>query len=351
MKITIYGKLDPTEQAIGGQLDKTKIIVSAMNQFADETISFCNLYKRNSLLSLIRTAREIIKSDKNICIVSYRGIIIFTVLFQVLSKIKKSEYYCIVVGNIEAEQLAKHGRIFNWFCSLNGVFFESKLMCQKFKSAGCYNSFYFPNCRKIKTRQTKHIPKEQIPIKFCTYSRVAEEKGILDAIIAVKEVNRLYQSTVCLLDIYGPVEVRFKEKLAKAIDEEDYIKLCGPLDSDEANDVLENYTALLFPTHHKGEGVPGCVLIALESGLPIIATNINSNPETIDNGRTGFLYDENDSEKLIQIIREAIENPQILWEMRKSCRESVYRFDIQYNIVNLMKILGIPKKKLEQSEA
>lgn len=341
MKICIYGKVDESHISVGGQLDKTEVIVSSLqSKLGAKQFTFCNLYKKNTILAALKTMKFFILNDRNICVASYRGIIFFTIIFHILGKFKRSKNYCIVVGNIEVEQLTRHPLILKWFQKLHGIFLESNLLKNNFKKTGCNNVFYFPNCKRIKHSTVPFIPSTSLPLKFCTYSRVTRDKGILDAIEAIKSVNELFGDTVCQLDIYGPVDQEFYCDLCSAADNLN-IKIRGELSNRDANGILEHYIAMLFPTHHKGEGVSGCVINALESGLPIIATDINSNPEVIEHGKCGYIYQENNKNKLISIIEQIIVNPQEIINMRHQCLNRARDFDIDYNINQLLQELNL----------
>lgn len=49
------------------------------------------------------------------------------------------------------------------------------------------------------------IPESE-PLPLCTFSRVMKEKGIEDAVNAVKSVNKYFGRVVYTLDIYGQVD-------------------------------------------------------------------------------------------------------------------------------------------------
>lgn len=99
-----------------------------------------------------------------------------------------------------------------------------------------------------------------------------KEKGIEDAINAVKTVNKEAGRIVYTLDIYGQVDSRqtqWFENLKNTFP--DYIKYRGLIDYDKSVDVLKNYCVLLFPTHFYTEGIPGTILDAYAAGIPVIS--------------------------------------------------------------------------------
>lgn len=63
----------------------------------------------------------------------------------------------------------------------------------------------------------------------------------------------------------------------------------GLLQPEEVIPTLQEYDALIFPSHYVGEGCPGILVKALSAGLPIIASDWKYNSEFVTNGLNGFL--------------------------------------------------------------
>ena len=53
---------------------------------------------------------------------------------------------------------------------------------------------------------------------------------------------------------------------------------------------------LCLPSH--GEGTPNCVMEALASGIPVVATRVGGIPNIVEDQRTGFLVDKGDVQGL-----------------------------------------------------
>ena len=58
---------------------------------------------------------------------------------------------------------------------------------------------------------------EQEPYRFCMFSRVMPEKGVEDAMRAIRHVNEKNGKTVAVLDIYGPIENQYDERFQWAL--------------------------------------------------------------------------------------------------------------------------------------
>lgn len=76
---------------------------------------------------------------------------------------------------------------------------------------------------------------------------------------------------------------------------------------------------LLFPTYWKGEGMPGTVIDAFSAGVPIIARRWKFCDEMITDGETGYVYDFDKPEELIEIIIYATEHVNQTITMKEKC--------------------------------
>ncbi|MGB5554657.1 MAG: glycosyltransferase, partial [Flavobacteriaceae bacterium] len=74
----------------------------------------------------------------------------------------------------------------------------------------------------------------------------------------------------------------------------------------EFNAYLKKANIFLHPSttteQNDKEGIPGAIVEAMASGLPVIATWHGGIPSVITDGTTGFLVKENDSDDIARII-------------------------------------------------
>ena len=74
------------------------------------------------------------------------------------------------------------------------------------------------------------------------------------------------------------------------------IKMTGPLPSADVASLMQEAQILCLPSH--GEGMPNCVMEALASGLPVVATKVGGIPDIIQTGVSGILVDKGDVRSL-----------------------------------------------------
>ena len=65
---------------------------------------------------------------------------------------------------------------------------------------------------------------------------------------------------------------------------------------------------MLFPTRFETEGIPGTIIDALFSGVPVIATKWENATDIIIDNQTGFLVDMYDLEKFKNNMIECLDS-------------------------------------------
>ena len=66
------------------------------------------------------------------------------------------------------------------------------------------------------------------------------------------------------------------------------------------------------------EGLPNVILEAFACQKPVVATRVGGTPETVQHGRTGFLYAPHDVSTLTAYLLELVDNPKQRVLMGKS---------------------------------
>jgi glycosyltransferase involved in cell wall biosynthesis len=75
----------------------------------------------------------------------------------------------------------------------------------------------------------------------------------------------------------------------------------------EKDSFLKKANVLVFPTEYKLETFGRVILEAMMFGLPVIANGIATIPNTIEDGKTGFILKENKGEEIASLIMKKID--------------------------------------------
>ena len=106
----------------------------------------------------------------------------------------------------------------------------------------------------------------------------------------------------------------------------DNVDLVGHVNHNKVNDFLSQARVLLLFSF--SEGMPTCVLEALNLGLPCVVSNVGSNQDIIMNGKNGFVFNLDDSDStIIEYMDRALSLSS------DECKNSVEK----YNIDNFVK--------------
>ncbi len=96
---------------------------------------------------------------------------------------------------------------------------------------------------------------------------------------------------------------------------------------------------VLCSTSKYGEGISNSVLEYMAAGLVPIATNIGGMPEIIDDGSNGFLIDENDSNKIVELVEKVKRDKELFLKITSNAKNTISaKFSYQKNIEKLLTI-------------
>lgn len=152
-------------------------------------------------------------------------------------------------------------------------------------------------------------PTENEKIKFLFISRIMKEKGIDQYLDVAKYIVPRYKNTE--FHILGFCEQNY-ENILKELEEKKIISCHG-----QQKDVipyLKECSCLIHPSYYP-EGMSNVLLEASASGRPVITTNRSGCREIVDNGKTGFVIEQKNSQELIKIVEQFINLPN---EQRKN---------------------------------
>lgn len=308
--ISVIGHFGKGRTLLNGQTVKTKIITDELcKQFGDvEVIKFDTAGGRSALLKAPFQCFGALKKAKNVIIFpAHNGLRVYTPLlpfFRIFFKNRKLHY--VVIGGWLPDFLKKRPRLSKRLKSFDAIYVETNTMRMALEEQGFTNISVMPNCKDLKILKPEELvyPTEE-PYKLCTFSRVMKEKGIEDAVNAVKEVNEEAGKIIYTLDIYGQVDstqMQWFENLQTTFPH--YVNYKGVVDYDKSVDVLKNYFALLFPTHFYTEGIPGTIIDAYAAGVPVISSRWESFGDIVDDGITGIGYDFQNQEQLVDLLKQ-----------------------------------------------
>jgi colanic acid/amylovoran biosynthesis glycosyltransferase len=169
-------------------------------------------------------------------------------------------------------------------------------------------------------------PKPRGKLRLLTIARLVEKKGVEYGIRAVTKVLKSHPDIE--YKIAGDGHLRNSlQKLIEELKVFDNIELLGWQNQEQIIEALREADILLAPsvTSQSGdrEGIPGAIVEALAWGLPVLSTRHSGIPEVIQDGESGFLVPERNTDALAEKLEYLIEHPELWPEMGRKGRKYV----------------------------
>lgn len=323
-KIGVIGRIDPAGVLFDGQTVKTRTVWRMLcgHYGADNIIPVETLNYKKEPFRVVREYRRCMKEcDDVVVLLSRNGRSLFFPFLKRQAKCNGKRIYHDLIGGLLAQDLQREPWLVSQLNSFEVNWVESRDLMQQLKQLGVQNCEYLPNFKQINVLNPSELPKIEVsPRRLCTFSRVTEKKGILEAIEAVENLCILDGSGSWHLDIYGPIDPGFRTIFERALSASANARYCGTVDPEDSVDILKKYWALLFPTKWSAEGFPGTILDALSAGLPIVASRWRYYDEILEDNVTGTSYDaKRGSVGLLDAIRKLELLESSFFEMKCAC--------------------------------
>lgn len=323
-KVLIVGAFGFKQMLTGGQPVKTRELYYLLcREYGEENIEFIETkgWKKNPLKLVLDLYKKTKKCSVLIMLPAHNGVEIFGRIFAFIKKITGKKIFYDVIGGWLPDKLEKEPRLLKLLKEFDGVWVETASMKTGLNNLGMDNVTVIPNFKKLIPLNAEQLKfQTEPPFRLCTFSRVMKEKGIEDAINAVKEINERKGKTVYTLDIYGHIDEGYAETFEQMQKEfPEYIKYCGCVSPNESVETLKDYFLLLFPTYYHGEGLAGTLIDALSSGVPTLATDWHYNSEIINENNGFIVSTENRVGQIISVLEKVVLDCDIVNNKKKQC--------------------------------
>ena len=323
-KVCIIGHFGFGKNLLNGQTVKAKILAAELKRaLGEDQVMLADTHGgAKALLKLPGQTLRAMRGCENVVILpAHRGLRIVTPLLRFWHLFYKRRLHYAVIGGWLAGFLDGKKSLEKQLKKFTGIYAETKTMKAALEKRGFTNVHVMPNCKQLEPLEKEQLAMERSePYRLCTFSRVMEQKGIADAVAAVRHVNAALGRVAYALDIYGPVDggqTEWFEALRKEFPE--YIRYGGSVPFDESVAVLKDYFALLFPTKYYTEGIPGTVIDAYAAGVPVISARWESFSDLIDEGVTGYGYEFGSLPALEEKLEQAAREPERILKLKENC--------------------------------
>lgn len=295
-----------SEQGNCGQTIKTNVIYSLLKkERSGDTIAF-DTSNLKSISKIFYLLFVVFRYDKFVILPAQKALPILACLFYIFNK--KADY--IVIGGWLPEYLMISRRFIKKAISSNfRIFVETRDMTSKLIKIGI-KSYVLPNFKTFVKFKLESVLEEKeknsTKVNYVYVGRVIKEKGLIDSINALYNVASNFKDKQFNFDIYGPLdncfESEFKNAIKKFKSENLIVTYKGFVSPNKVQETLVSYNFFLFPTYYEGEGFPGCLIDAMASGVPIIASDWKYNKEIVKSNENGYLYKSKSVSDLTNVL-------------------------------------------------
>lgn len=330
-KVGICGHFGEGRELLNGQTIKTKNVAAAL----EKELGKGRIYRvdthggiRGMLPLCAHCWRMFAKCADIIFLPAKHALLFLAPLFAVYNLFFHRRLHYIVIGGWLPQFLMEHGWLSAILRQMRGIYVETVKMKEALEEKGFKNVCLLENFRNQRPLQQQELVYTGTkPYPLCTFSRILLEKGIEDAIKAVRLAGEKLGEQAFILDIYGCVEPAYQARW-KALKKDfpEYIRYVGPMRADNSVQTVKRYYAVLFPTYYPGEGFAGTLLDAMNAGVPVIASDWKYNHEIVIPGRTGILVPSQNPEKLCDALMKIAANPKEWNDMKLTCLEEAQRY-------------------------
>ena len=324
LTIGIWGQYGDGGKIADGQAVRTTIITTELeNRYGKENVRIVNTnsWRRHPINFFLKSFKLVRDSRIVVIAPADNGYKVFVPLLMLFNVLFRRNLVHVVIGGFLPALLSIQ-KIYKWLENkFDAIFVQTENLRKDLEALGIRKIHILSNLKRLNSKRPEDLTlSTSSTIKVCTFSRVNKEKGVEDAVTAVRLVNEALGGNFVSLDIYGLVPDDYQNSLTELVDNnKQFVNYKGIIDYDKTVEVLSNYFVMLFPTFYYGEGFPGNVVDAYNSGLPIIATDWLYNKDVICNGRNGILVPIKSPDSVASAILDLYNDRELHLKMSQNC--------------------------------
>ena len=331
-KILVLGAFGFIEEHYDGQTIKTRNLLTLLQQKGVEPDYFeTQNFKRNPL-SVLSMFWKVTRCHTLFYLPAQNNLRYIFPFIYVVAKLCRVKVHYFVVGGWLKEFLEDKPGLKKKLSKIEGIHCETQLMQSLLeKEYGFTNVDVFPNFRMSDFKPTAYH--EEGKLKLVFMARVVKMKGIDTIFSLCERIESEGLKNQITMDFYGPQQDHGNDQdgsieyFNSNISKYDFAAYHGAAEPSSINATLEKYDVMLLPTHYFTEGLPGSILDAYMSGIPVIVTRWKHATEFVDDGNTGIIIPfEDDGSALYEAVMKLFADTYLLNRMKTASIQKAYEF-------------------------
>lgn len=316
-QISVIGYFGYRTNKLDGQTVKTRDLTRLITEHYGPPSFYDTQEFRYKPLSIFRMFALVARSKQLVYLPAHGNLKYLFPLIWIISKLFCTRIHYFVVGGWLAnyiEPLPIHRFMLR---RISGIYPETHELEKNLRDKYGYDHVcVFKNFRFLETESFENSH-ESGKLKLVFMARVTKIKG-LDYIFALGDyifANSLDEKVS--VDFYGNLNPKDESYFFDHIKKFPFMAYHGPLQPIDIHQTLSQYDALLLPTHYVGEGIPGSIVDAYMSGIPVIVTEWKYAHELVEDEQTGLIIPFTDGQDELNKSVERLLNDEILLNRMK----------------------------------
>lgn len=294
-KILVLGYFGYNTNQLDGQTVKTRDIYRLVKeQYAGGVDYYDTENFKSNKFSILQMFWKLMRCKTLFYLPAHNNLkYIFPIVF-LLSVVFRFKIHYFVVGGWLREYLSDMPMHRYMLKHITGIHVETKRLKNELEEYYQFeNVDIFPNFRFFDF-EPERFPSDNLRLVFM--ARINKMKG-LDWIFAMASyIEKHKLQHLFSLTFYGPIHDEDQEYFNREIIKYSFAEYRGVLQPDEIYAAMNDYDVLLLPTHYYTEGLPGSIVDAYISGLPVIVAEWKHSREFVEDGKSGYIIPFKDGE-------------------------------------------------------
>lgn len=257
-KAALIGAFGGDKPTTTGRIIRTRIIYEELKQrLGEENVIKLSTEDNSGLRVWMRCFIGILRADIIMLFVSEAGMRLLFPMVGLLAKLTGKRVYNSIIGGYIPTVMEKYPLCAKAMNSFEVNWVQMPSMVPMLKKVGVQNAEFLPNAKPYyKTSEDVSIqPHFENRILVCTFSRIIADKGIEEAIHAVRTVHE--KGFPVELHLYGEIFEGYKKRFDEVmLEAPEYIKYCGIVDYHENINTLKNTIFCSFPVSIRRRAFP-----------------------------------------------------------------------------------------------
>lgn len=198
----------------------------------------------------------------------------------------------------------------------------------------CDEQFFFYRKDKESLRRKHNFRSDDKIILFV--GNLIRRKGVDLLIESLKLLRQTVPDFLAIIVGQGE-ELENLKALVGDYNLKDHVKFYGRVRKEELSELSAVADVFVLPSTSEGHSV--AILEAMASGLPIIASDIEGNKESVEDGINGLLFENKNSENLAQKLTAVLTDPNLRNRLSQNSSDTyLNKFSTKSQIENYLKI-------------